>query len=63
MNKLENIQIQNISTWDPTKGRYEGLQKKDDQTYGFDFRIKDSLGYFINAKTQNSQDSLIWQGE
>ncbi|MCA9376894.1 hypothetical protein KC685_03170 [Candidatus Dojkabacteria bacterium] len=51
---LNSIQSDNVSRWIADKGRYDGLQKEQDenglaQVYGFDFPIIASSGYFVRV--------------
>lgn len=46
--------VDNVSRWSSDKGRYDGLQKEQDenglyQVYGFDFPIIASSGYFVRV--------------
>lgn len=64
VNELETVKADNV-TWYPTvKSKYEGLQVVNDMTYGYDFQLKPSLGYFVRVTTLTPEDiackSVIW---
>jgi hypothetical protein len=64
VNNIDGLNADNVSRWPTSKNRYEGLQVTDEQSYGLDFPISPSNGYFvrINEFEPSSSDckSIIW---
>ena len=49
-----SITADNVTQWDVTRSRYDGLQKEEDDAgemneYGFDFPIEDKISYFVRV--------------
>jgi hypothetical protein len=59
MNTIEGLMVDNVTQWDHDSSRYEGLQKENDEVYGFDFPIDDRIGYFVRV----SEGSGVWTPE
>lgn len=62
INSIEGLKANNVTYWPTSKGRYEGFQVSEGQTYGQDFPISKDLGYFvrINEYSKPECKSLWW---
>jgi hypothetical protein len=62
INTLEDITVDNVTWWPRDLGKYEGYQKSNGISYGFDYPLSDRLGYFIKVSAFTSADckSLLW---
>jgi hypothetical protein len=56
MNDVDSVTVDNVTQWDHDSSRYEGLQKENEEVYGFDFPIEDKIGYFVRV----SEGSGVW---
>ncbi len=64
ISSVEGLGADNVTYWPTNKGRYEGLQKSEGTEYGFDFPIREDLGYFVRINKfepkATSTKSIIW---
>jgi hypothetical protein len=47
INSEEALTVTNVTEWDKTTSRYSGIQKDEEDVYGFDFEIEPRTGYFV----------------
>lgn len=64
INSTEGLQSNNVTWWPTSKGRYEGFQVSEGQTYGQDFPISPLNGYFVRINSFQPKEanckSIIW---
>ncbi len=49
INSVSGITANNVTKWDTSKGRYDGLQKESTVVYGFDYPISKLGAYFVRV--------------
>lgn len=64
INTISGLTADNVTWWPTSKGKYEGIQVTDEQTYGLDYPIDSENGYFVRINNFEPEDnnckSLIW---
>jgi hypothetical protein len=62
LDKLEGIDVDNVTWWPRNLGRYEGLQKTGSTKYGFDYPLSDRLAYFVRVASYSNKcpRSVLW---
>src|SRR5690606_26468550 len=62
LDKLEGIDVDNVTWWPRNLGRYEGLQKTGSTKYGFDYPLSDRLAYFVRVSSYSNKcpRSVLW---
>jgi hypothetical protein len=64
VDEVEELDADNVTQWDVSKYRYEGLQKEasdggEMEVYGFDFPIEGGVSYFVRLL----EGSAVWTPE
>jgi hypothetical protein len=57
--EIEGLTADNVTQWKTANSRYEGLQKENNEVYGFDFPIEDKIGYFVRI----AEGGGVWTPE
>lgn len=64
INSTKGLKADNVTWWPTSKGRYEGLQVSEGQTYGQDFAISPLNGYFVRITDLQHErqecKSILW---
>jgi hypothetical protein len=62
-NRNDEFLVNNITRWRTEASRYDGIQKEEDEIYGFDFPIYKDEGYFIRVVEGKGRWSFESKGE
>jgi hypothetical protein len=64
INSTKGLKADNVTWWPTSKGRYEGYQVSEGQTYGQDFAISPLNGYFVRITDLQHErqecKSILW---